>query len=67
VHLLEWVAHGARSEQVDSNKREGCAAVARQVGYTSEFAFSRAFTRHHHVPPGRYRRGTRASEQLTGS
>jgi AraC-like DNA-binding protein len=30
--------------------------VARQVGYTSEYAFSRAFSRHRGQPPGRYRR-----------
>jgi glycine betaine/choline ABC-type transport system substrate-binding protein len=28
--------------------------VARDVGYTSEFAFNRAFARHHGQPPGRY-------------
>lgn len=32
------------------------AAVADQVGYTSEFAFNRAFKRHHQVSPGRFRR-----------
>jgi AraC-like DNA-binding protein len=30
--------------------------IARRVGYTSEFAFSRAFSRRHGQPPGRYRR-----------
>ena len=32
------------------------AEVAEQVGYQSEFAFSRAFKRHHGVAPGEYRR-----------
>ncbi len=32
------------------------AAIARDVGYTSEFAFNRAFARAHGQPPGRYRR-----------
>lgn len=32
------------------------AAVAGQVGYGSEFAFSDAFKRHHGVTPGRWRR-----------
>lgn len=35
---------------------ETLAAVAARVGYTSEFAFSRAFKRHHGVAPGTYRR-----------
>jgi AraC-like DNA-binding protein len=32
--------------------------VAQAVGYTSEFAFSRAFSREHGIAPGRYRRTT---------
>ncbi|GGU47962.1 AraC family transcriptional regulator [Lentzea flava] len=35
---------------------ETLAAVARQVGYTSEFAFATAFKREFGVPPGRFRR-----------
>lgn len=31
-------------------------AIARAVGYTSEFAFNRAFQRARGIPPGRYRR-----------
>jgi len=30
-------------------------AVARSVGYTSEYAFNRAFARRHGIAPGRYR------------
>ena len=33
----------------------GLAEVAAQVGYGSEFAFNRAFKRHHRVPPGEFR------------
>lgn len=33
------------------------ATIAQSVGYTSEFAFNRAFQRARGVPPGRYRRG----------
>jgi len=29
--------------------------ISHLVGYTSEFAFSRAFTKHRGEPPGRYR------------
>jgi AraC-like DNA-binding protein len=32
------------------------AEVAAAVGYDSEYAFNRAFKRHHHVPPGAFRR-----------
>jgi AraC-like DNA-binding protein len=34
----------------------GLADVASRVGYTSEFAFNRAFKRYYQVPPGEYRR-----------
>lgn len=34
----------------------GLAEVAARVGYQSEFAFGRAFKRHHRVAPGTYRR-----------
>jgi AraC-like DNA-binding protein len=36
-------------------------AIARSVGYTSEYAFNRAFTRRHGLPPGRYRTTSRGS------
>jgi AraC-like DNA-binding protein len=35
--------------------------IARRVGYTSEYAFSRAFSRQYGQPPGRYRRLARAA------
>ena len=35
--------------------------IARRVGYTSEFAFSRAFSRRYRQPPGRYRRAASPS------
>ncbi|WP_199549049.1 AraC family transcriptional regulator [Streptomyces sp. N35] len=38
----------------DTDERVG--RIAEQVGYTSEFAFSRAFTRARGIAPGRYRR-----------
>jgi AraC-like DNA-binding protein len=34
---------------------EAVSTIARHVGYASEFAFSRAFSRLRGVPPGRYR------------
>jgi AraC-like DNA-binding protein len=52
MHLAaERLKHG--TESVDE--------VARQVGYTSEYAFSRAFSRHRGQPPGRYRRLAQAA------
>lgn len=39
---------------------ETIAAIAHGVGYQSEYAFSRAFTRHHGIAPGRYRSRHRA-------
>lgn len=38
---------------------ESVAAVAHSVGYTSEYAFNRAFARCHGMPPGRYRTAAR--------
>ncbi|HET7503426.1 MAG TPA: AraC family transcriptional regulator [Kofleriaceae bacterium] len=35
------------------------AAIAHAVGYTSEFAFNRAFQRERGIPPGRYRKSAR--------
>ncbi len=34
------------------------AEIADAVGYESEFAFNRAFKRHHGISPGRFRRDT---------
>jgi AraC-like DNA-binding protein len=35
----------------------GLAAIARSLGYASEFSFAAAFKRHHGVAPGRWRAG----------
>jgi transcriptional regulator GlxA family with amidase domain len=37
------------------------AEIAARVGYESEFAFSRAFKRHHGLPPGVFRRSAPAA------
>jgi AraC-like DNA-binding protein len=37
-------------------RTEPIDAIARSVGYRSEYAFNRAFRRHRGVPPGRFRR-----------
>ena len=36
------------------------AAIAAAVGYRSEYSFSRAFSRHRGIAPGRYLRQSRA-------
>ena len=35
--------------------------ISHLVGYTSEFAFSRAFSKHRGEPPGRYRKRIKSS------
>jgi AraC-like DNA-binding protein len=54
AYLARW-----RMELAAQQLRETAwpvAVVAHGVGYTSEFAFNRAFARRHGCPPGRYRR-----------
>jgi AraC-like DNA-binding protein len=58
VYLTRWRLNlAARRLRVTDDP---IAAVAGQVGYGSEYSFSRAFTRYHGQPPGRYRRQSRA-------
>ena len=40
-------------------------AIAGRVGYSSEYAFSKAFKRELGVPPARYRREQRAAAEAT--
>jgi AraC-like DNA-binding protein len=40
---------------------EPVSVVAHGVGYTSEYAFNRAFARCHGLPPGRYRTAARGA------
>ena len=44
------------------NSDDTVAAIARSVGYGSEYAFSRAFTRSRGIPAGRYRTHSRPSD-----
>jgi transcriptional regulator GlxA family with amidase domain len=41
------------------SSHEGLSQVGEQVGYESEFAFNRAFKRHHGLSPGSFRRAIR--------
>ena len=53
AYLTRWRMELAARYLRDTD--EGAAAIAHRVGYTSEFAFSRAFSRSRGRPPGRYR------------
>jgi len=59
TYLTRWRMHLASQKLKYST--ETVDAIAREVGYTSEYAFNRAFARHHGQPPGRYRRLTSAA------
>jgi AraC-like DNA-binding protein len=59
AYLTRWRMDLAAQRLRDTD--EPITAIARAVGYTSEYAFSRAFARQHDQPPGRYRTSSRAS------
>ena len=52
-YLATWRMELAAYQLRNSNEPVG--VVSRSVGYTSEYAFNRAFARRHGLPPGRYR------------
>ncbi|MFI5953871.1 AraC family transcriptional regulator [Cryptosporangium sp. NPDC051539] len=58
-YLTRWRMDLASRRLRDSD--DPIEVIARSVGYTSEYAFSRAFSRSRGQPPGRYRQGSRAS------
>jgi AraC-like DNA-binding protein len=53
-YLSSWRMHIAAQRL--KHTTETVENIARAAGYTSEFAFSRAFSRHRGQPPGHYRR-----------
>ena len=59
TYLARWRMHVAAQRLKYSTK--SVETIAGQVGYTSEFAFNRAFSRHRGQPPGRYRRLAQAA------
>jgi AraC-like DNA-binding protein len=63
TYLTRWRMALAARRLKDTT--EPVVTIARGVGYTSEYAFNRAFSRHRGQPPGRYRRGDRAPADLT--
>ena len=52
-YLTRWRMELAARHLRETDK--SVSTIARHVGYTSEFAFSRAFSRLRGLPPGRYR------------
>ncbi len=57
AYLTRWRMDVAARRLRDSD--DTVQAIAHFVGYTSEFAFNRAFARYRGQPPGRYRRAAR--------
>jgi AraC-like DNA-binding protein len=53
-YLTRWRMHLAAHRL--RHGTDTVEAVGRAVGYTSEYAFNRAFARHRGLPPGRFRR-----------
>ncbi|MGE5290988.1 MAG: helix-turn-helix transcriptional regulator [Micromonosporaceae bacterium] len=56
AYLTNW-----RMDLAAQRLRDTVAAIARSLGYTSEYSFNRAFTRARRIPPGRYRAQTRTT------
>jgi AraC-like DNA-binding protein len=54
AYLTRWRMDLAARRLKDTT--EPVQTIARAVGYSSEYAFNRAFSRHRGQPPGRYRR-----------
>ena len=54
TYLARWRMHLAAQRLKYST--DTVEAIAHEVGYTSQYAFNRAFARHRGQPPGRYRR-----------
>src|SRR5215831_11077512 len=61
AYLTRWRMDLAAQRLRDTGDTVG--AIARSLGYTSEYAFNRAFTRARQVPPGRYRTRSQATQQ----
>ena len=60
AYLTSWRMDLAAQRLRDTDDTVG--AIARSLGYTSEYAFNRAFTRHRQTPPGRYRAQARPAQ-----
>ncbi len=63
AYLTRWRMDLAARRLRDTDDQIG--VIARAVGYTSEYAFSRAFSRDRALPPGRYRVRSRTPDSAT--
>ena len=59
AYLTRWRMELAARLLRESEQPVG--RISHRVGYTSEFAFSRAFSKHRGEPPGRYRKRIKSS------
>jgi AraC-like DNA-binding protein len=59
TYLTRWRMHLASARLKDTS--DTVEVIAREVGYSTEHAFNRAFARHRGHPPGRYRRLARTA------
>jgi AraC-like DNA-binding protein len=59
TYLTRWRMELAARLLRESEQPVG--RISHLVGYSSEFAFSRAFSKHRGEPPGRYRKGIKSS------
>jgi AraC-like DNA-binding protein len=59
AYLTRWRMDLAAQRLRDTDDTAG--TIARSLGYTSEYAFNRAFTRQRYTPPGRYRAQARSA------
>jgi AraC-like DNA-binding protein len=59
AYLARWRMHLAAQRL--KHTTDSLETIAHSIGYTSEYAFSRAFSRYRGQPPGRYRRSARVS------
>jgi AraC-like DNA-binding protein len=60
AYLTRWRMDLAAVRLRDTDDTVG--TIARSLGYTSEYAFNRAFTRARDIPPGRYRTHSRDAQ-----
>jgi AraC-like DNA-binding protein len=61
AYLTGWRMDPAAQRWRDTDDTVG--TIGRSLGYTSEYAFNRAFTRARGIPPGRYCARSRGPEQ----